>query len=140
MNGACYLGWRLFPEIIILGSLWRCVLTGVDPRQTTRQFVDIPPLVLDSDLVEEGKIVKRGDLLGHPSCEGGRATGTHVHIGRRYNGEWIPAGGPLPFILDGWVTAYGDGEYEGTLMKGSKVVPASSDAAAENQILYKLPE
>ena len=37
----------------------------------------------------------------------GRATGTHVHIARKYNGEWIPADGLLPglvpFTLGGWV-------------------------------------
>ncbi len=27
--------------------------------------------------------------LGHPSCEGGVSTGTHLHIARKYNGEWI---------------------------------------------------
>jgi hypothetical protein len=36
--------------------------------------------------------VKTGDRIGHPSCEGGAANATHVHIARRYNGEWIPAG------------------------------------------------
>jgi LasA protease len=93
-----------------------------------------------NDLVGEGTKVAKGDLLGHPSCEGGRATGTHVHLARRYNGEWIPAGGSLPFILEGWVAASGGEEYEGTLSKGSKVVPASPDAKAENQILYQFPQ
>jgi LasA protease len=50
-----------------------------------------------------GTWVEMGDLLGHPSCEGGLSTGTHVHIARKFNGEWIPAGGPLPFNLDGWI-------------------------------------
>ena len=34
--------------------------------------------------------------------EGGHVTGTHVHIARKYNGEWIPADG-LAFNLEGWV-------------------------------------
>ena len=92
----------------------------------------------------EGRIeaeidVQQGDLLGHPSCEGGRATGTHVHLARKYNGEWIPAGGAIPFELGGWITAYGDDAYEGTLTKGSRVVPASSSATEENMLIYELP-
>jgi murein DD-endopeptidase MepM/ murein hydrolase activator NlpD len=89
--------------------------------------------------IATGTQVKRGDTLGHPSCEGGRATGTHVHIARKYNGEWIPATGPLGFVLDGWVAAYGGELYEGTLTKGSKVVPACTCSRPENQILYTLP-
>lgn len=90
--------------------------------------------------IAEGTVVEKGDLLGHPSCEGGRATGTHIHVARLFNGEWIPAGGPIPFMLDGWVASYGSAPYEGTLMKGSKIVPASPSSKAENQIIYTLPE
>ncbi|HNB54482.1 MAG TPA: M23 family metallopeptidase, partial [Anaerolineales bacterium] len=49
-----------------------------------------------------GTVVKAGDRLGHPSCEGGVANGTHVHLARKFNGEWIAADGPLPFNLGGW--------------------------------------
>ena len=49
--------------------------------------------------VDVGDWVETSDLLGHPSCEGGIATGTHVHIARKYNGEWISADGPLPFCI-----------------------------------------
>jgi len=90
--------------------------------------------------IPAGTVVEQGALLGHPSCEGGRATGTHIHVARLYNGEWIPAGGTIPFVLDGWVSAYGELPYEGTLMKGSKIVPASPSTRAENQIIYTLPE
>jgi LasA protease len=89
--------------------------------------------------IKAGLVVKQGDPLGHPSCEGGRATGTHVHIARKYNGEWIPAAGPLAFALDGWVAGFGSAIYEGTLTKGSKVVPACPCSRPENQILYGLP-
>jgi LasA protease len=96
--------------------------------------------VASNDRISEGAILKQGDVLGHPSCEGGRSTGTHFHVARRYNGEWIPAGGALPFTFDGWVTAYGEEAYLGTLTKGSKVVPASEFSSAENRILYELPK
>jgi phage tail protein X len=91
------------------------------------------------DQAPAGMVVKMGDPLGHPSCEGGRATGTHVHVARRYNGEWIPAGGPIPFEMGGWTAAYGDAPYEGTMTKGSKVVPACECSVAENRIEYALP-
>jgi murein DD-endopeptidase MepM/ murein hydrolase activator NlpD len=44
----------------------------------------------DSERIPVGTAVQAGDKLGHPSCEGGFSTGTHLHIARRYNGEWIP--------------------------------------------------
>jgi LasA protease len=67
------------------------------------------------NLASTGKVVKTGDSLGHPSCEGGRATGTHVHVVRRYNGEWFPADGLIPFVLSGWTAHRGDAPYGGTL-------------------------
>lgn len=96
-------------------------------------------------LAEQGRIaagqqVRPGTPLGHPSCEGGRSTGTHFHVARRFNGEWMPAGGVIPFTLDGWVAA-ADGEpYAGTLTKGSHVVTACTCSTHENRILYRLPE
>jgi len=74
--------------------------------------------------VPVGKYVMAGDPIGHPSCEGGRATGTHVHIARKYNGEWIPADGPMPFVLDGWTAHAGETVYLGTLTRGDDVVTA----------------
>ncbi|HMK09067.1 MAG TPA: LysM peptidoglycan-binding domain-containing protein [Anaerolineales bacterium] len=91
------------------------------------------------DQAPAGMVVKKGDRLGHPSCEGGRATGTHVHLARRFNGEWIPAGGPIPFEMGGWTAAAGDAPYEGSMTKGSKVVPACVCSSAENRIEYTLP-
>lgn len=71
-----------------------------------------------------GLNLKAGDLIGYPSCEGGRSTGTHVHVARKYNGEWILADSPIPFILSGWVAHNGSREYLGTLTKGGAVVIA----------------
>lgn len=89
--------------------------------------------------VAAGTVLEQGGQIGHPSCEGGRSTGTHFHMARKYNGEWMPAGGPLPFVLDGWVAAAGQQPYEGTLTKGSKVISASTTSTAANRILYTLP-
>ena len=55
------------------------------------------------DRAQVGKVLTAGQPLGHPSCEGGTTTGTHIHIARKYNGEWIAADGSIPFNLEGWV-------------------------------------
>lgn len=84
--------------------------------------------------VAAGTKVKAGDRIGHASCEGGVSTGTHFHIARRYNGEWIPAAGDLPFNFEGW-TAESDGvEYNGTLTRDGITVTAWEGRVAQNQI------
>ena len=80
--------------------------------------------IYHDDRIAVGEWVNTGDPIGHPSCEGGVATGTHLHIARKYNGEWIPADGPLPFNLDGWIAHNGVAPYEGTLTRGDQVVTA----------------
>jgi len=79
-----------------------------------------------------GQNLKRGDPIGYPSCEGGEATGTHVHIARKYNGEWMPADSVVPFNLEGWIAHNGDSAYSGYLTRGTQVVTACtcSDAAS----------
>lgn len=84
--------------------------------------------------VEPGTMLHAGDRIGHPSCEGGPATGTHLHIARKYNGEWIAAAGALPFVLSGWVAHPGDAAYQGSLQKGSQVVTANLYAIRSSQI------
>lgn len=69
------------------------------------------------DRVPVGTRVRAGDPLGHPSCEGGVSTGTHLHLARTYNGRWISADRDLPFNLDGWVSAGAGDEYDGALEK-----------------------
>jgi LasA protease len=76
------------------------------------------------DRVPAGTILKRGDRIGHPSCEGGESTGTHVHIARKYNGEWIPADSVLPMTLEGWVVHSSGQPYQGTLTHFSDVITA----------------
>lgn len=71
-----------------------------------------------------GSELKAGDKIGYPSCEGGRSTGTHVHVARKYNGEWILADSALPFVLSGWIPHRGLQAYQGTLTKGGLTVIA----------------
>jgi LasA protease len=81
-----------------------------------------------------GKVLQAGDPVGHPSCEGGQTTGTHVHIARKYNGEWVPAYGVVPFNLQDWIAHRGSVEYEGTLTKGGKTIVACTCSDAASQI------
>ena len=74
--------------------------------------------------VPVGTKLNQGDHIGHPSCEGGTATGTHVHIARKYNGEWVPAEGTLAFNLEGWVAHDGSAPYLGTLTRFSQTITA----------------
>lgn len=86
------------------------------------------------DRVPVGTLVKAGDRIGHPSCEGGYSNGTHVHIARRYNGEWVPADGELPFNLDGWISQGTGIEYNGLLVRDGQVVEAWDRRVDANQI------
>ena len=81
----------------------------------------------ESGRVAEGTQVVEGDRLGRPACEGGFSTATHLHIARRYNGEWIPADCTdcLPryqtpaFEMSGWRAVTLPGQvYQGFLDRG----------------------
>ena len=84
--------------------------------------------------VAEGTVVKAGDPIGHPSCEGGYSQATHLHIARRYNGEWISADGPLPFNMDGWISEGTGVAYDGYLRRNDQSVEAWNAFVPENQI------
>ena len=86
--------------------------------------------------VAAGAELEAGDKVGHPSCEGGPSNGTHLHLARRFNGEWIPADQGIPFVLSGW-TSRGDGvEYDGSLFKDDFEVTASGFPTDENKIIH----
>jgi LasA protease len=87
-----------------------------------------------TDRAPVGARLNTGDPIGHPSCEGGRTTGTHVHIARKYNGEWMPADGIIPYDLAGWVAHKGVVEYQGTLTKGGRTLVACTCADLNSQI------
>jgi LysM repeat protein len=86
------------------------------------------------DRAPVGTVVAAGDRLGHPSCEGGEATAAHLHISRRYNGEWIPADGFAPFVLSGWTVHAGAGPYRGTLTNGDITIDACSCGTARTRL------
>ncbi len=90
--------------------------------------------IADEGHVLNGTPVEVNDRIGHPSCQGGIATGTHLHIARKYNGEWMLAGGPVPFVLSGWVATAGDAPYQGTLVRDGIVVVARPGASLETLV------
>ena len=88
----------------------------------------------NNDKIRPGMLVKTGDLIGHPSCEGGSATGTHVHIARKYNGEWIEADSVVPFNLEGWIAKKGAVPYQGTMNNFGRVITASEKGLSNSYI------
>ncbi len=72
--------------------------------------------------VAVGAELQVGERIGHPSCEGGYATGNHLHFARMYNGQWISvADTRAPFVLSGWLIQHSTREYDGTMTRGGEV-------------------
>jgi murein DD-endopeptidase MepM/ murein hydrolase activator NlpD len=107
---------RTGPGIVVLD------LDGDGHEQTGWVLVYLH--VAAKDRIPVGAWVASGDPLGHPSCEGGYSTGTHLHIARKFNGEWVPADGPLPFNLGGWIAHAGGAAYKGTLTRDGVTITA----------------
>ena len=93
--------------------------------------------VANKGRVPLGQWVEQNDQIGHPSCEGGVSTGTHTHIARKYNGEWITADGPIPWVLSGWTVIAGNKPYYGKLIKGNQVVTSDVYGQAKSLIVRK---
>jgi len=107
-------------------------LDGDDLEQTG--WVVLYMHIESRDRVETGVYLKAGERIGHPSCEGGVSSGTHVHIARKYNGEWIPADQEIPFELDGWISIGSGVEYDGFLKRGARSIEAYAGRSEENTI------
>jgi len=100
--------------------------------------------VAAKDRIPVGTRLRAGDPIGHPSCEGGPATGTHLHIARKFNGEWIAADGPVPFVMDGWVVKAGYRPFEGALVRDGITIsanifsPSSTFISRDAQETYRI--
>jgi len=87
------------------------------------------------DRIEPGTRVQGGvTRIGHPSCESGDADATHLHLARKYNGEWINADGHIPFVLDGWTPSSTGVEYDGFLERAGVTLEALEGILDENMI------
>jgi murein DD-endopeptidase MepM/ murein hydrolase activator NlpD len=86
------------------------------------------------DRVQAGQYLFKGERIGHASCEGGYSNATHIHVARKFNGEWITADGPIPFNLEGWVASETGREYDGFITNGSESIEALDRADQLNQI------
>jgi hypothetical protein len=93
----------------------------------------------DKGRARVGEIILAGQPVGHPSCEGGEATGTHVHVARKYNGEWIEAAGALPFVMEGWTPENGSVAYAGMLTRLGYQVRACTCSDAASNIFSQAP-
>jgi LasA protease len=91
--------------------------------------------IADKDRAQLDDWLQAGDRVGHPSCTGGDSSGTHLHIARKLNGEWVLADGAIPFTLSGWVAHAGDAPYKGTLTKGDRVVISNQNATYVSRII-----
>ncbi len=100
---------------------------GFEQTGWTLLYMHIAP----QGMVANGSRVDVGDHIGHPSCDGGVATGVNVHIARKYNGEWILADGAIPFEMNGWTAHAGEAQYQGSLTKGDQVVTAMPNGSPE---------
>jgi LasA protease len=98
--------------------------------------------------IKAGTIVQPGTLIGHPSCEGFYLNGiaTHLHIARRYNGEWIgidcwacaPNVANPPFVVGGWkVRGYAGQIYQGWMENNGQIRRAEQGRdKPENQVMW----
>jgi LasA protease len=91
--------------------------------------------IAEVDHVALGATVNIDDRIGHPSCERGKSTGTHVHLARKYNGEWLGADGPIPFVLSGWEAEAESKIYQGSLTQGGQSVVANPGGSQTSIII-----
>jgi LasA protease len=58
-----------------------------------------------------------------------------VHIARKFNGEWIAADGPLPFVLSGWRAVGASRAYDGFLVRDERTISASPGGSSTSAII-----
>lgn len=126
LQGACYVSpyWvtAVAPGVIARSGDGYVILDLDGDGDETTGWTIVYLHIDNHEVIAPGTRVKTGDRLGHPSCEGGFSNGTHLHISRRYNGEWIPVecedcmpGAVVPpFTLGEWTLhGYPRQEYQG---------------------------
>ncbi|MCX6069072.1 MAG: LysM peptidoglycan-binding domain-containing protein, partial [Chloroflexi bacterium] len=129
--------WVVAPAAgVVARTATGVVILDLDGDGNEQTGWDIMFLHIRSDgKAQQGTVLQKDDHIGHASCEGGISTGTHVHIARKYNGEWMLADGPMPFNMDGWIAHKGLVKYKGTLTKDDKIVEASTSGTFETNVI-----
>lgn len=84
--------------------------------------------------IKVGDWLEKDEIIGFPSCLGGPAESAHIHIVRKYNGEWMLAGGAVPFTLDGWAVGDLPGTYLGTMSKDEQTIYSCSCGTADTRV------
>jgi murein DD-endopeptidase MepM/ murein hydrolase activator NlpD len=96
--------------------------------------------ISERDRVANGTVVQPGDPIGRPSCEGGFSNGTHIHLARRYNGEWLPVDcDDCPtFVMNNWtMVGYVGQEYQGVMVNNDEQrVAEQGRLTTENRISH----
>jgi LasA protease len=118
---------RAVADGVIARSEWGIVIIDLDGDgfEGTGWTVMYLHLATEGRQVEVGDRVQTGDAIGHPACEGGVSWATHLHIARRYNGEWMAADctscvldAPAPQLnFGGWLAYSYNSEYDGYFLK-----------------------
>ena len=90
------------------------------------------------DTVKVGTVLNTSDNIGHASCMGGESTGTHLHIARKFNGEWMAADGPVPFDLNGWQAFNGEKPYLGGMTRDG--ILATADPFKGDRSVFTRPD
>ncbi len=90
--------------------------------------------IATSERAKVGDFLALDDNIGHPSCEGGRATGTHFHVAHKLNGEWLALDAALPVKLSGWQAIRGEGAYEGAIMRDGVTITALPYGSVANSL------
>jgi hypothetical protein len=108
------------------------VVVSMDPARDDRVGWSVLYMhIHSSGRVKVGSVIKAGDRIGHGSCEGGQAVAAHVHIARKYNGEWLPSVGSVPFVIGGWLVTETTGEFQGEMIKDGVVHTADESRRIE---------
>jgi len=103
--------------------------------------------IASQDRVAAGANVVAGTRIGHVSCAGGFSNASHLHISRRFNGEWIPADcqaclpdSPRPtFVMSGWrAMGIAGQEYQGYMANGTRQIQAEQarETLIDNRISW----
>jgi len=144
LQGQCYVSpyWvtAVAPGVIARSGGGYVVLDLDGDGSETTGWTIVYLHIDDSGVIAPGTRVAAGDRLGHPSCEGGFSSGTHLHISRRYNGEWIPVQcedclpGVVvpPFVLGEWTMhGYANQEYQGYMTRAGNGETRQADQMRE---------